>query len=170
MSVRIKVPSWREARIAAWIIKHEPYMLPRSARFIRQSAFWVAVDHNARVIGVVGLKHWGGNNWEMISNYVEEKRRKAGLNLLLIQACLDFLKGKQANVFLCTAIPEYYQRFGFVERSFDCINIQARMDCSGCLNGPLGPGYGTCPEQFMQYQGNGEVHWYQSKNKLMLYK
>ncbi len=94
----------------------DPSIFLRSERDVRRriEEFEVAIDPGGRVVGCAALHGWPGRLGELLSVAVEPARQGAGVGRRLVEACLR--RGDERGldrVWLATAKPGYFERFGF---------------------------------------------------------
>lgn len=153
---KTKRPTWHQARLAARELRIHNHqhgtMITRTPKTIRQGLYLVAYNHFVRCAGLIGAKDWGDEGYELRSHLVFEKHRGQGVGTALFRDLLKELEKLRAqHLFLCTTEVTFYKRLGFVIGDPSLYSEKIRQDCADCQHGPLGPGFGTCPETVMEY-------------------
>ena len=135
--------------------KHGAKMLPRTVDFYLSHETIVAKNYFGKVVGVISVITWDDTNIEVVSHAIHPSYQGHGLGSLLFDKIKKKLRLLNPGAIFCfTNQVKFYEKLGFAKTNPTQFDNKIRGDCSGCPNGPNGPGFKPCPESAMRYAGN----------------
>jgi amino-acid N-acetyltransferase len=115
-------------------------VLPRARselyEFLRD--YWVYCDRSSeRILGFCSLHVFWENAAEIRSLVVEEDVRGRAIGEMLVRACFEEAKELGvSHIYILTNIPEYCEKFGFVEIEKSSMPQKIWADCLKCQKFP----------------------------------